>query len=252
MQKILKKQILLFFMIMFLYSSIANAFQSDMNIDYYSSKNDFSTGEDWENEVYTNPIQAQLYEMCRLELGTDINKISESNYLVKSDRQLDGNDIVAYDVVFDFFSVDEVNFSEKVQLEFYQNKLENVRFKFDMNGERLKEFLIGRWGNPASSVAIADKVRYTWKIGDYEARLLTNGTEGSLRFFYMPYAENANKIKRLEYAEYLKTAPEVINRFENLVRNSPQFKESFKQELQNDPEYAQALQEAGMDMSIFN
>ncbi|HIX83922.1 MAG TPA: hypothetical protein H9979_05210 [Candidatus Megamonas gallistercoris] len=86
----------------------------------------------------------------------------------------------------------------------------------------------------------------------YEVRLLINGTEGNLRFFYIPYAKTANKIKRLEYAEYLKTAPEVINRFENLVKNSPQFKESFKQELQNDPEYDQALQEAGMDMSIFN
>lgn len=233
-------------------SSIANAFQSDMNIDYYSSKNDFSTWKDWENEVYTNPIQVQLYEMCRLKLGTDINEISENNYLVKSDRQLNGDDVVAYDAVFNYMSINEISFNEKVRLEFYQDKLENVRFNFDMNGERLRDILNSKWGNPASSIAIGDKIRYTWKNGDYEARLLTNGTKGSLRFFYLPYAKTANKIKRLEYAEYLKTAPEVINRFENLVKNSPQFKESFKQELQNDPEYAQALQEAGMDMSIFN
>lgn len=244
------KQIMLsVLMIVLCWSSIVNASPSEANIDYYSSKNSFST---WENTVYTNPIQAQLYELCRLELGADISKISENNQLVKSDRQLDGDNIVAYDMMFDFSSINEFNFAETVQLEFYQNKLENVRFKFDMNGEQLKNFFIGKWESPASSIAIGDKIRYTWKNGDYEARLLTDGNSGSIVFYYMPYAKNAKKIKRLEYAEYLKTAPEVINRFENLVKSSPQFKESFKQELQKDPEYAQALQAAGMDMSIFN
>ena len=248
----MKRIILSVLIIVVCLSSIANAFQSDMNIDYYSSKNDFSTGEDWENEVYTNPIQAQLYEICRLELGADINEVSENNQLTKSDRQIDGDNVIAYEATFKILNVNEIEFNETARLEFYQDKLENVRFKFDMNGEILKEFLISKWGNPASSIAIGDKIRYTWKNGEYEARLLTDGNSGSLVFYYMPYAEDAKKIKRLEYAEYLKTAPEVINRFENLVKSSPQFKESFKQELQNDPEYAQALQEEGMDMSIFN
>lgn len=248
----MKRIMLSVLMIVLCLSSITYAYPSKANIDYYSSKNDFSTWGNWENEVYINPIQAQLYEICRLELGSDIDRISENIYLVKSDRQLDGNDVVAYDAVFNYMSINEISFNKKVRLEFYQDKLENVRFNFDMNGERLRDILNSELGNPVSSIVIGDKTRYTWKNGDYEARLLTNGTDGSLRFFYMPYAKTANKIKRLEYAEYLKTAPEVINRFENLVKNSPQFKESFKLELQNDPEYAQALQEAGMDMSIFN
>lgn len=238
-------------MIIGILSSTVNAFPSNVNIDvnYYSSKNNYST---WEDMVSVNPIQTQLYEMCRLELGTSINEVSETNYLQKSDRQFGGDNVIAYNSVFNFLNINEINFNETARLEFYQGKLENVRFKFDMNGEVLKNILISKWGTPASSIVIADKTRYTWKNGDYEARLLTDGNEGSLVFFYMPYAENANEVKRLAYAKHLKNAPEAVNRLENLVKNSPQFKESFKLELQNDPEYAQALQEAGMDMSIFN
>lgn len=234
-------------MIIGILPSTTNAFQS--NIEYYSSKNDISTVE---NIVYTNPIQEQLYKMCQIELGTSFKDIIENYYVTKSDRQLDNDNIVSYNVLLKMPKIEEIIFQDNVQLEFYQNQLENVYLKFDMGGEKLKNFLVNKWGNPISSIAIADKIRYTWQADDYQARLFTNGNDGILIFYYMPYAKTVTKIKRLEYAEHLKHAPEAINRLENLVKNNLQFKESFKRELQNDPDYAQALQEAGMDMSIFN
>lgn len=254
----MKRILFLSLMIIGILSSITSAFPIDRNIDYYSSKNDISTTEDVinvntiENTVSVNPIQAQLSEMCGLELGASLTDVYENNYLVKSQRQIDDDAIVRYDKACTMFYLADTVFQENIRLEFYENRLENVLFKFEGNGENLKDLLIGKWGNPASSITVADRVRYTWQYGDYEARLIIKGNTGNLVFYYTPYARTADRIKRLEYAEYLKTAPEVVNRFENLVRNSPQFKEKFRQELQNDPEYAQALQEAGMDMSIFD
>lgn len=250
MQKILIRQIaFIVLMIVISLPSITNALPSNVNVDYYSSKNNFSS---WEDMASTNSIQDQLYKICYMELGASIEKISENNYLIKADKQLDEDDVIAYDVTMDSLNINGVYFDKNVRLEFYQGKLENVRFKFDADGDKLKEFLINNWGIAKNSIAISDKVRYTWQDGDYQARLFTDGEEGFLVFYYMPYAKNANKIKRLEYAEHLKTSPEAINRLENLIKNSEQFKASFKQELQNDPDYAEALQEAGMNMNIFN
>lgn len=254
----MKRILFLSLMIIGILSSVTNAFPVDRNIDYYSAKNDISTIESGvnieaiENTANVNPIQVQLSEMCGLELGASLADIYENNYLVKSQRQLDDDTVVRYDKACTMFYLADTVFQENIRLEFYDNRLENILFTFEGNGESLKDLLIGKWGNPASSITVGDRVRYTWQDGDYEVRLIIKGNTGNLVFYYMPYARTADRIKRLEYAEYLKTAPEVVNRFENLVRNSPQFKEKFRQELQNDPEYAQALQEAGMDMSIFD
>lgn len=230
-------------------SSTVNAFPSDEKVHNYSLEDERLVVK---NVIYVNVIQKQLIEMCRLELGCSLEDVLRQNDLIKSEKRFSNDDLVRYNMIYAGINTVNIFFKENLQLEFYEDKLENVLFRFNGNGEVLKDFFISKWGIPRNSIMLFDRKIYMWQDSDYQVNLIVEDGKGSLIFSYMPYKKVVSKIKRLEYAEHLKTSPEAINRLENLVKNNEQFKVSFKRELQNDPDYAEALQKAGMDMSIFN
>lgn len=245
----MKYNILIILIMICILSSTANAYSLDKNMKCYLLENDMFTTE---NTININFIQKQLIEMCQLELGISLEDVIQEHELIKSEKQFDNKDLIHYDMVYKGMNISNIVFQENIQLEFYKNKLEHVLFRFKGNGEILKAFFINKWGIPTSSIVLFSKENYIWQNNDYQVDLIIKDDTGSLVFYYMPYIEKVNKIKHLEYVEYLKMSPEVINRLENLIKNNEQFKISFKRELQNDPNYAEALQEAGMNMNIFN
>lgn len=242
----MKYSVLVMLIVIGVLLSTANVYSSDKNMKNYLLENDMFTTEN------INLIQKQLIEMCQLELGDSLKDVIQKKELIKSKKQFNNKDLIHYDMVYTGVNISNIVFQESIQLEFYKDRLESVVFKFNGDGEILRDFLIDKWGIPISGMALFDKENYIWQYNDYRAVLIIKDNIGSLVFYYMPYRESINKIKRLEYAEHLKTSPEAINRLENLIKNNEQFKASFKRELQNDPDYAEALQEAGMNMSIFN
>ena len=204
-----------------------------------------------------NPIQAQLYVLCKVELNASLEDTSNRVHLIRNPMptQMKNKDIMGYRVSLIEQYMYGVDFEDKAELSFYKNYLNNAFLMFTGDGVQLKNHLIENLGTPiAETVDMASfsALNYSWINGDYGLNLLLYEGRGHLNFYYIPYQQEVTKISLLEYAEVLKSSPQNMRYLENLIKENHQYKESFKSEMKSIPEYEQALKDAGMDMSIFN
>lgn len=204
-----------------------------------------------------NPIQAQLYVLCKVELNASLEDTSNRVHLIRNPMptQMKNKDIMGYRISLIEQYMYGVDFEDKAELSFYKNYLNNVFLMFTGDGVQLKNYLIENLGTPIAKTVDMDSfsaLNYSWINGDYGLSLLLYEGRGNLNFYYIPYQQDVTKISLLEYAEVLKSSPQNMRYLENLIKENPRYKENFKSEMKSIPEYEQALKDAGMDMSIFN
>lgn len=204
-----------------------------------------------------NPIQAQLYVLCKVELNASLEDTSNKVHLIKNPIQMytENVGIIDYYLLLDKQNMYKVVFENKANLSFYKNHLSNVLLMFTGDGMPLKEYLIKNLGTPTietKDTVSSNTLNCSWINGDYGLTLLLYEGRGHFNFYYVPYQQEITKISLLKYAEGLKLSPQNMHYLENLIKENPQYKENFKSQMKNIPEYEQALKDAGMDMSIFD
>ncbi len=207
-------------------------------------------------EVQTNPIQNELYNLCQFKLDDALESIIQDNYLktpeYASTKPEGYEKYATYEAPVKRPEINNIPLQRDMTLQFFDNQLWTVSFNYNKQIETaLTDYLTQQIGTPV----VKQYPGYTtteWTSGEYSISLLSNtlifssGVIGKKTL--NPQRDEANLIEWVKYAKDIGQ----LKSFERDVRDYPDYKKDQKSLLNRYPKYKEALQNAGVDMTVFD
>ncbi len=211
-------------------------------------------------EVQTNPIQNELYNLCQFRLDDTLESIIQDNYLktpeYASTKPEGYEKFTTYEAPVKRPEINNIPLHRDMTLQFFDNQLWTVSFNYNKQIETaLIDYFTQKIGTPIVR-KYPSSTDMVWESGEYSISLISLSSGGSLMFTSSvigkktvnPERDEANLIEWVKYAKDIGQ----LKSFERNIRDYPDYKKDQKSLLNRYPKYKEALQNAGVDMTVFD